>query len=197
MAATAIQEKAYAPTMIVEKQKTVSWRDFEKKYLTREDNFKYEWVNGLIEKTPRTMNRDQSLIIQRLQRLFATTQAYRKMDELISELDMFLPTAKRSRRADFGYLTAQQVAASVAGDMSPSAFVVEIISKNDQINEVDKKLIEYFDNGVEVVWLIFPTLKKVEVHRSLRDVSVYFEGDVCSASPVLPDFEITVNALLS
>ena len=197
MAATAIQEKAYVPTMVVEKKQSVTWHDFEKKYLTREDNFKYEWVNGLIEKTPRTMNRDQSLIIQRLQRLFSTTQAYRNMGELISELDMFLPTAKRTRRADFGYLTAQQVAASVAGDMSPSSFVVEIISKNDQINEVDKKLIEYFDNGVEVIWLVFPTLKKVEVHRSLRDVSVYFGDDVCSASPILSDFEISVNVLLS
>jgi Uma2 family endonuclease len=197
MAATAVQEKRYTPTMVVEKQKLVSWREFENKYLTREDNFKYEWANGLIEKTPRTMNRDQSLIIQRLQRLFTTTQAYRNMGELISELDMFLPTAKRTRRADFGYLTSQQVAASVSGDMSPSSFVVEIISKNDQINDVDKKLIEYFDNGVEVIWLVFPTLKKVEVHRSLRDVSVYFGDDVCSASPILSDFEISVNVLLS
>jgi Uma2 family endonuclease len=192
MAATAIQEKEKIQEV---KTRFISLNEFKNRYVSRKDNFKYEWSNGHIEKTPRTMNRDQTLIIQRLQRLFSTTQAYRNMGELVSELDMFLPTANRTRRADFGYLTAKQVAASVSGDMSPSAFVIEVISKNDQINEVGTKLMEYFNNGVEVVWLIFPKLKKVEVYRSLRDVSVNYEDDICSAAPVLPDFEVAVSSL--
>lgn len=32
--------------------KLISWEAFEKKYLSREDRFKYEWVNGTVEKTP-------------------------------------------------------------------------------------------------------------------------------------------------
>ena len=118
------------------------------------------------------------------------------MSELVAELDMFLPTANRTRRADFGVLTAKQVVASVNDDMSPARFVIEIISKNDQINEVGQKLIEYFNNGVEVVWVIFPTLKKVEIYRSLRDITICFDADICSTSPVLPDFEISVDNLL-
>jgi Uma2 family endonuclease len=195
MVAEAIQEKktyatnGHQPT-------TISLAAFQRKYLSRKDNFKYEWVNGIVEKTPRTMNRNQTLIIQRLQRLFLTTKAHRDMSELVAELDMFLPTANRTRRADFGVLTAKQVAASVNDDMSPAHFVIEIISKNDQINEVGQKLIEYFNNGVEVVWVIFPTLKKVEIYRSLRDVTVCYDADICSAAPVLPDFQISVDNLL-
>ncbi|MFT4762726.1 MAG: Fe-S cluster biosynthesis and repair protein YggX [Paraglaciecola sp.] len=29
----------------------ISWESFQREYLTRKDNFKYEWVNGEIEKT--------------------------------------------------------------------------------------------------------------------------------------------------
>jgi hypothetical protein len=28
--------------------KKISWENFQKKYLTREDRFKYEWVNGMV-----------------------------------------------------------------------------------------------------------------------------------------------------
>jgi Uma2 family endonuclease len=195
MVATAVQEKTYSPTNVPAPYK-ISLGEFQKKYLSRKDNFKYEWVSGIVEKTPRIMNRNQTLIIQRLQRLFLTTKAHQEMSELVAELDMFLPTANRTRRADFGVLTAKQIIASANDDMSPARFVIEIISKNDQINEVGLKLIEYFKNGVEVVWVIFPTLKKVEVYRSLRDISICFDSDICSASPVLPDFQISVDKLL-
>ena len=54
MVATAVQEKN-----IVQKNghspKRITWADFEKKYLSREDAFKYEWVNGIVEKTPRNL----------------------------------------------------------------------------------------------------------------------------------------------
>ncbi len=194
-AAVAIQEKIAYHTNGHQPSK-ISLAVFQRKYLSRKDNFKYEWVDGIVEKTPRTMNRNQTLIIQCLQRLFLTTKAHQNMSELVAELDMFLPTANRTRRADFGVLTAKQVMASVNDDMSPAHFVIEIISKNDQINEVGQKLIEYFNNGVEVVWVIFPTLKKVEIYRSLRDITICFDTDICSASPVLPDFEISVDNLL-
>jgi thioredoxin reductase len=36
--------------------KKISWETFEKKYLTREDKYKYEWVNGIVEKTERNKN---------------------------------------------------------------------------------------------------------------------------------------------
>ena len=54
MVATAVQKKN-----IVQKNghlpKKITWTDFEKKYLSREDAFKYEWVNGIVEKTPRNL----------------------------------------------------------------------------------------------------------------------------------------------
>ena len=167
------------------------------RYASREDPYKYEWNRGTIEKTPRTMNRDQFILLQRLMRLFTQTQAYAAMGELFSEVDMLMETHERTRRADIAYMPGEQVERSRNGEPTVCPFVIEVISKNDQANAIGQKLIEYFEHGVVVVWVVFPSVKKVEVYRSLRDVTMCYGDDVCSASPVLPDFSISVADLLA
>ena len=178
-------------------KRLITLEKFLERYTNREDSFKYEWNNGTIEKKDRTINRDQTKILQKLMRLFAKTKAYRNGGELINEVDMFLKTANRTRRADIVYMTAKQIEESENGDLTVCPFVVEVISKNDQINEVATKLIEYFDNGVQVVWCVFPKLKKVEVYTSKINVKICFGDAVCSANPVIDDFEITPNVLFA
>ncbi len=177
-----------------ERQKRfISLETFLERYSSKQDAFKYEWHNGIIEKTPRTMNRDQSIIQLRLNQLFFRTQ---NNGGLITELDMYLPNFRRTRRADMAYLTNEQLIASQKGDLSPSAFVIEVISNNDKINETDRKLDEYFAEGVQVVWRIFPLLKKIEVYTAVNIVKICRGTDVCSAEPVLQGFDISVDALL-
>lgn len=185
---------ATAPTKTT-KARTVALDVFLARYTNREDPFKYEWNNGVVEKKARTMNREQFLIVQKLLRLFASTNAYTNMGELLLEVDMFLPQQRRTRRADMAYLSGAQMRASRDGAATVCSFVVEIISKNDQIYELEDKKIEYFANGVEVLWIIFPKAKKVEVYRSLKAVQICLEGDICSAAPVLADFEIAAGEI--
>lgn len=42
---------------------------------------------------------------------------------------------------------------------------------------------------------IFPLLRKVDVYNSPKNAAVPADNDVCSAKPVVTDFEITVNEL--
>lgn len=42
--------------------KKISWEDFERKYLNKEDRYKYEWVDGGVVKTLRAMNQSQQCI---------------------------------------------------------------------------------------------------------------------------------------
>lgn len=194
---------APAPVKKAAASKTVATKRFMPldrfllRYSNREDPYKYEWNNGIVEKKPRTINRDQFIILQNLMRRFIKTKAYTMMGELIAEVDMFLPSARRTRRADIAYLSGIQMKASKNGDPSICDFVVEIISKNDQINDLDTKIQEYFENGVQVVWVIFPKLEKVEVLRSVKDITVCLKDDLCSAAPVLDDFEITVKEIFA
>jgi len=190
-----MSQKTSAKATEPKAKRLVSLEQFLLRYTNREDPFKYEWNKGVIEKKPRTINRNQFAILQKLMRFFTKTAAYAAKGEMICEVDMFLPKAERTRRADIAYLSGEQMKASRDGVPSVCTFVMEVISKNDQINEVAEKLKEYFADGVQVVWVIFPQIQKVEVWRSVRDVTICFDNDICTATPVLDDFQITVNEI--
>ena len=176
-------------------KKKISLEKFLEKYSNREDPFKYEWNKGIVEKTDRTMNRSQFAIYRKLLKLFYKTAFFAQEGILMSEVDMYLPSIDRTRRADIAVLAGGQVDDSVSGEATVCPFVIEIISKNDQINEVEEKILEYIENGVQVVWVIFPKIKKVEVYISIQDVKICFGDNICSAMPVMPDFNISVNEI--
>lgn len=159
-----------------------------------EDGYKYEWVDGKIEKTERSVTPEQQFIILHLQDRFIHTKAFRNGDRLVVETDATLNT-KEVRRPDISLMTRQQIRECALGKTFLPAFAIEIISKNDNINKVREKLEAYFKSGVQVVWHIFPLLQKVDVYTSPKSVTVLAENDLCSAAPAVPDFEISVNDL--
>jgi Uma2 family endonuclease len=178
-------------------KRLISLEKFLDEYSDREDPFKYEWNNGLVEKKERTMNRNQFSIYRKLLKLFTETQTFAQDGIIMSEVDMYIPTLNRTRRTDIAFLTGTQTSESIDGKPTICPFVVEIISKNDQINDVEEKIIEYFENGVQVVWIIIPQVKKVEVYTSVQDVKICFGDTVCSAMPFMADFDISVNELFA
>lgn len=100
------------------------------------------------------------------------------------------------RRPDIAFFTNNQIEKAKKGNDEIPEFVIEVISENDNINKVEAKISEYYKAGVKVVWLILPEEKSVHVYTSRRDVKICIENDICSAAPVLPEFEIGVDALL-
>ena len=173
-------------------KRLITLETFVRLYSNKSDGYRYEWNNGVVEKTPR-MSRSQLYLVHKLTRLFSQTQAYKNKDGLFTDVIMFLPTANRTRIADLAYLTKEQL--QEVDDLKPSlsSFVIEIISKNDTTYEVSKKLNQYFDNGVEVVWQILPQLQTVYVYTSLETVKICRGATICSASPVLADFNIAAQ----
>ncbi len=157
------------------------------------DGFKYEWNDGeLIKFTG--MNKQQVKIYDILLDLFID-KGYKKTGTFVAEYDVQL-TGIQMRRPDIAYLTKKQIAAANKGTDVIPEFVIEIISGNDNINKVEEKIREYYKAGVKVVWLVFPEEKSVHIYTSRRDVKICIENDICSAAPVLPEFEIGVDVLL-
>jgi Uma2 family endonuclease len=170
----------------------ISWEMFQKEYLSREDNFKYEWVNGQVEKTERSMNRLWLFIQVNLMKFLAHLKAQNLAVDgiLISGGDVFF--AGNHRRPDIAYFTDEQIdAARYNADIHPD-FVIEVISKNDQLERVAEKMENYRKAEVAVVWHVFPTRNEVHVYRG-RQMSVCTGEDLCSAEPVIPGFVISVN----
>jgi Uma2 family endonuclease len=173
----------------------ISWEAFKKMYLDREDGFKYEWLNGTIEKTERTMDKTQFYIINNLINHFTSYKIKHQIDgQLITEGDVFF--LDKHRRPDMAYFTIEQIelAADDKLDSAPE-FVIEIISPTDNINRVNTKIGNYRDAKVKVVWHIFPESKEIHVYGQNNLDTVYIKrGDmICSADSVLPDFKMTVS----
>lgn len=200
MTPSAVPSKAKTPSSLatIKLAKPITWEAFQRKYLTREDGFKYEWVGGFVEKTPRSMDKSQLYILRNLQQFFRQLLNESKVyGELISEPDLFF--LANHRRPDVCWLTDEQIDALANPDAYEiPAFIIEVISSNDQITKVKKKMLNYRDAGVQVVWHIYPNVRQVEVHAGKHlDRITVLEGDqVCSAAPVLPAFEMTVNQIL-
>lgn len=165
----------------------LSLAEFRKRYASREDAYKYEYNKGRIEKYQSNMNAQHAHIIRNLTRQFARTVAYSSGAELIPEMDQ-LTGPDQQRRPDLSLWPDAKIKIA---DERVSEFVIEIISPTDRHDDVVLKRREYFRAGVRVAWYISPVEQTVSVYRSPTDVMVC-EGDMlCSAAPVLPDFEIS------
>lgn len=194
---TAVAAQIRPITKVEKAKRLITLETFVRLYSNKSDGYRYEWNNGVVEKTTRNMNRSQLFIAQNLTRLFSQTKAYRERGELDKEITMFLPTANRNRIADLAYLTKAQL--QEVDDLKPSLspFIIEIISKNDTAYELGKKLSQYFDDGVEVVWQIFPQLETVHVYTSPETIKICRGASICSASPVLADFNIAAQDIFA
>jgi len=183
-------------TMIQTSQNTVQLPRTLEEFLDWEpnDGYKYEWNDGdIIQFTG--MKKEQLYIYDLLLGLFFE-QGYKKVGTLVAEQDVML-SGIQMRRPDISYFTREQIQKSKAGEDVIPEFVIEIISNNDQINQLEKKITEYFKAGVKVIWNIIPEHEVVYVYTSRREVKICIEEDVCSAKPVLPLFEIKASALFS
>ncbi|GAB3492659.1 hypothetical protein GCM10027341_07020 [Spirosoma knui] len=156
------------------------------------DGYKYEWNDGELIRFA-NMKRKHLKLIKHLNRVFLLTEAHREGGELICEQDAML-TGIQMRRPDMAYFSDAQIQNE---DEEPiPAFCIEIISPTDESEKVEAKRIEYFKAGVQVVWHIFPENREVHVYTGRKIVQICSDDDICSASPVLNDFQITVNELL-
>jgi Uma2 family endonuclease len=180
-----------------QKSTIISWEFFQQKYLAREDHFRYEWVDGKLEKTTRGLDKSQLYILHNLQNFFNLLSFQGKISgRLISSADLFF--LSNHRRPDIAWLTQQQIYNLAEPEAyEVPRFLIEIVSTNDQINKVKAKMINYAEAGVEVVWQVLPAHRQVDVYSGtfLHQMTVCREADLCSAAPTLPDFQLSVNEI--
>lgn len=68
----------------------ISWNDFQRRYLTREDGYKYEWLNGTVEKSENSMTPIQFYILENLQNFFFRLKFEGKTTgQFVQEADIF------------------------------------------------------------------------------------------------------------
>lgn len=73
--------------------------------------------------------------------------------------------------------------------------VAEVVSPNDRIDDLERKILDYRRAGVRLIWLIFPALRIARVHRSDRTISELAENEMLTGEGVLPGFQVLVSDL--
>jgi Uma2 family endonuclease len=79
----------------------------------------------------------------------------------------------------------------------PPDLAIEAVSPNDLAYEVEQKVEEYLGAGVCLVWVIYPTTRKIHIHRRDGSTAVVRSGDELAGEDVLPGFTCRVGDLFA
>jgi Uma2 family endonuclease len=160
----------------------------------------YEVVNGqIVEQEP--MGAYEVWIASVLHASVHSFSRRHKLGRAVSEMLFDLKLAvSRKRRPDVAFVSYdrwpsdRQVPRTEAWEVVPN-LAVEIISPTNPADDVVDKVAEYFQAGVEMVWIIFPSQHQVYAYTSPTDVRIIPRGGQLSGDPVLPGFVLSLADL--
>lgn len=72
-------------------------------------------------------------------------------------------------------------------------FVIELVSPSDRLPDVEAKMEQWIENGVEVGWLIDPARKVVAIYRSGQAVEVLEDPSSVQGSGLVAGFELVME----
>ncbi|MCZ2342711.1 MAG: Uma2 family endonuclease [Bacteroidales bacterium] len=77
----------------------------------------------------------------------------------------------------------------------PPDLVVEVISPNEIVYDLNRKLADYQSVAVPLIWVVHPDLRVVDVYIPGQPVQRLMEADTLTGDPVLPGFRVRVAEL--
>jgi Uma2 family endonuclease len=70
---------------------------------------------------------------------------------------------------------------------------VEVVSPSETAADLHKKIRQYLGAGCEVVWIVYPDSREIEVHDSNTNIHLFSENDTLTAGSLLPGFAAKVR----
>jgi Uma2 family endonuclease len=124
-----------------------------------------------------------------------------KLGHVIAESGMyqlFPSQPKQLRRPDLSFVKAGRLPddkVPVKKMVLAPDLAVEVVSPNDQAEEVETKLDEYLRAGVRLVWIIYLPTRNVWAYKPDGTAKLYRVSDSLSGDDVLPGFSVPVAEL--
>lgn len=75
-------------------------------------------------------------------------------------------------------------------------FVLELMSPNDSLNELQNKMKEYVNCGVKLGWLINPDDQQVEIYRLGKNPEILDNPQSLSGEDVMPNLIVDLSEIL-
>ena len=76
-------------------------------------------------------------------------------------------------------------------------FVLELLSPNDRLQDVQKKMEEYLASGIKLGWLIYPDESRVEIYHLDRDKQVLNSPQSLSGGVLMPGLIVELDEIFN
>lgn len=74
---------------------------------------------------------------------------------------------------------------------------VEVLSPSDTIDKLHEKIVEYFDNGAKLIWVLNPEEQTVLVYHTPQPDTLLRAGDALDGEAVVEGFSMPVSELFA
>lgn len=168
----------------------------------RETPALYEVVNGQRKEVPR-MGALAATIASFLVSHLNFFAWQHKLGFAVTEVLLQLRPGSPQRRPDLAFIRYERWTVPPQPAEDPPAWpvvpnlAVEIVSPNNLAEEIEEKLEEYFQAGVEQVWVIYPLRRRVYAYESLTQARILTENDELDGGTMLPGFRLSIATLFS
>jgi Uma2 family endonuclease len=106
--------------------------------------------------------------------------------------------AKPNRLPDLSFVSRDRLPQRIDlnADFAPD-LAVEVLSRGDDVSDIDRKVMQYQRSGVRLVWVIHPVIQAIDVYR-LKDglkLQRLLIDDELNGEDVIPGFRLAVQRL--
>lgn len=107
------------------------------------------------------------------------------------------PKKTKVRAPDVAFIRKDRLAGAITPKFCPIApdLVVEVLSPDDRVGEVNEKVKDWLRFGVRLVLVTDPDTRTVAVHEPGRRVRTYNDHETLTGGDVLPAFELPLREL--
>src|SRR5262245_37138197 len=160
----------------------------------------YEVVDGqVVEKPP--MGAYQGELASLLHEYLAPFVREHQLGKVVVEVLFLINSATNlQRRPDVAFVSdarwprKRHAPNDAVWNVVPD-LAIEIVSPTNTAAEVTAKVEEYFQAGVQRVWVVYPDITAIYLHESSNVIRVVRLGDELDGDPVLPGFRLPLTAL--
>jgi len=159
------------------------------------DGRKYELVDGEIEVSPAGMYHAE--IVIKIIHIIATYLDENPIGKIYGDnVGLIFPNGNL-RSPDVSFVRNEKllpggVSPVTFGELVPD-FAVEVLSPDDRPSRLAKKIGEFLECGVPLVWVVDPQKQSVTEYRSLNQTRQFTASDTITVEPILPGFSCLVS----
>ncbi len=163
------------------------------------DGDRYELIDGIPREKPMGAKSEEigGLVVTQLNNFIRPKKLGRAYPSQTG-FQCFPAKPKQVRMPDASFVSAGRL----PDDRSPEGYIkvapdiaVEVVSPNEEYEEVEAKVAEYRSAGVKLIWVISPKSKTVLVRRLDGTCAEVGEAGTLSGEDVLPGFACAVAEL--